>query len=98
MSRVDVALVACRARLSPYVSAVHSRFGVRRRSPMAATVRACLRTFCVHASQEAAMGWVIERPAADGSLRYTAMYRDPFGRTLSLIHISEPTRLGMISY
>jgi len=29
------------------------------------------------------MGWVIERPAADGSLRYTAMYRDPFGRTRS---------------
>ena len=29
------------------------------------------------------MGWVIERPAADGRARYTAMYRDPFGRTRS---------------
>src|SRR5665647_3391923 len=83
MSRVDLALVACRARLSSYVSAGHSRFDVRRRSPMTATVRACLRTFCVHASQEVDMGWVIERPAADGSLRYTAMNRDPFGRTRS---------------
>src|SRR5665648_1114851 len=83
MSRVDVALMACRARLSPYVCAGHSRFGVRHRSLMTATVRACPRTFCVHASREAAMGWVIERPAADGRARYTAMYRDPFGRTRS---------------
>lgn len=29
------------------------------------------------------MGWVIERPAADGRARYTAMYRDLFGRTRS---------------
>src|SRR5665647_441823 len=50
---------------------------------MTATVRACPRTFCVHASREAAMGWLIERPAADGRARYTAMYRDPFGRTRS---------------
>src|SRR5665647_1754912 len=83
MSRADVAIPTSRTRLLSYVSAGHSRFGVRRRSPMAATVRACLRTFCVHASQEAEMGWVIRRHAADGRLRFTAMYRDPFGRTRS---------------
>ena len=29
------------------------------------------------------MGWVIVRPTNDGRPRYTAMYRDPFGRTRS---------------
>jgi integrase len=29
------------------------------------------------------VGWVIRRPALDGRVRYTAMYRDPYGRTRS---------------